>query len=740
MSFVFETRDVEVPTGAFVRKLLADGRGGFVYGGTGTGKSHAVRSAVQDGLHVDVAAGPLLGQRFAADIARQLGPDGRLLLETVRHDGLKAALAIADHAINGYPFVVDGANRLLDGALNPDEPATALWQQEKSLVLAWLYERLNRSPTFLVGRWRPLDMPKSPSWHHRPPRDWPIVLQRTPDGFHDWLKLGTLAQGNPAILTVARALVPLVPASDFNDLIYQAEGDEVSAGELLRRLGSAFQACAPLSWQQALALLAVLGEAPRDILAPLFSGGEPREPAAEDPPSPGAGPSVLKRLEELKLIEARRGGLAVLPALLDAGAIRPLSPHERSELLRDAAHRLLAPLNDLRSLEPGHADRVLRAHGAFVELGDMANAEKTAALHVHGLVDLARRTSRNEDYKEAFQQYDGLLRLMQAGTFGLRDEIGLRLSSYVKHYRAWNGWRAGVLDDATCLGEYTSSLVEWPDNALWHQRTIQGMIRMGRIVEARDGLNKAYRSVPDHPRRDELLRVRPAQTAMSEGAPLLSLELIDPILDAPAELYPEVADGRDELLGRWSHGALLSELPFREEGGGDRCVVFQRKAKVSVQPSGIGWVARLPDLAAEGRSTSPLSAVEALARHLGKEILRLIATPSSDLGVQEVRRKGRLLSLVDAMNSDIGIEHAAERWLVGRIEDGRLIPVMRSLPAVEIPASLSPESTEGLYFARVPVYRDGIPSGPVEALKPAGRGRSLGDLVALLADMSGDAA
>lgn len=65
---------------------------------------------------------------------------------------------------------------------------------------------------------------------------------------------------------------------------------------------------------------------------------------------------------------------------------------------------------------------------------------------------------------------------------------------------------------------------------------------------------------------------------------------------------------------------------------------------------------------------------------------------------------------------------------------------MRRLPAVEIPRSLLPETTEGLYLARVPVHRDGFPSGPAKALEPAGRSASYRELVELLEHMSGGAA
>ncbi|HSN99192.1 MAG TPA: hypothetical protein VLS89_12945, partial [Candidatus Nanopelagicales bacterium] len=450
---------------------------------------------------------------------------------------------------------------------------------------------------------------------------------------------------------------------------------------------------------------------------------------------------TLDRLRDLKLIEERAGLLSVLPALVVAGAIRSLTPREREELLPTVAHALLAPINDPRSLKPEDADRVLRAHAIFIKLGDMSQAERTAALHVHGLVDLARRTSLDERHTEAWRQYDGLLRMLQSGPFSTADRVGRRLLSYVRHYRSRDGALAGILDNATCLAEYRQALAEWPENALWHQRVIEALIRLGRPIEATQAVCDAYERVEPHPRRDELLRVRPAATAVRSELPLLSLELIEPVLDLPEDLYPEVIDGSRTLLRRWEEGLTVPELPFHpEQAAAEGSLVFHTPVKVELRRAGPTWVARLQGLPDEGRAERPRGAIEELARHLAGEARRLVSTPSSNLGVKDVRLKGRLLSIVDALNSDIGLEHAAERWIVGRVVGRELVPTMRHLPPIEIPEALFPESTEGLYFARVPVHRDGIPSGPATKLSPAGSGRGTGALLELLARMSEDAA
>lgn len=741
MVFRFQTQDVPVQASAWAAGRLGSKRGGWVFGRMGTGKSHAVRKVAGGGLWVDVGSGPLLGQRFVADLARQIGHAGKPLLEAFRSEGIEASIAAAEQVVNGHPLVVDSVDHLLPAAASLDDPAASLWQDEKRALLEWLRGRLEGSPTLLVGRRHPREVDSTSTFCHRAPDEWPIRLEETDSGYRNWPLLGKLADGNPAALTLARALVPLLPAAAFNALVEQTQEDEATAAVLLHRLGQAFVASAPPSWQRVLSILAALGEAPLDVIEALFGGRAGLTPAARASEAPAEDAAAFDRLREIRLVEDRSGVLSLLPALVDAGAVRPLTPRERQDLLPAAAHALLASVNDMRSLAPEQADRVLRAHALFVQLGDMASAESTAALHVHGLVDLARRTSLDEDHRGAWQQYDRLLRMMESGSWGVRGRVGRRLLSYVRHYRGRDGALAGALDDAACLVEYKRALADWPENALWHQRVIEALIRLGRPIDAVCAMREAYDRVELHPRRDELLRVRPAATAQRAGLPLLSLELIEPLLDLPSDLYPEVVDGCRALLRRWEKGVALGELPFRlDRGDADGLLVLHAPVEVEVRRAGEGWAARLRGLASEGRAERPRAAIEALTVHLAAETRRLVTTPTSDLGVRDVRLKGRLLSLVDVLNSDIGLEHAAERWIVGRMVEGRLVPTMRHLPSIEVPDALLPESAEGMYIVRVPVHRDGVPSGPATRVEPAGSGRGTASLLELLERMSEEAA
>ncbi len=733
MTSLFEIEDVHVQTTDWVRSRAQRGCGGWIYGFFGSGKSHAVRAAALRALSIDLVPGPLLGQRFASDLARQIGTRGKPLLEAAKRRGFSAALGLAEEVVNGHPLVVDVAEQLLVEPINLDEPATALWQEDKNALREWLVGRLERSPTFLISRRNPGD--QWPGCRHVSPGTWPIKLRWTQHGYRDWSLLGELGRDNPGVFVLARALVGLIHADAFNELLKEAEDDSVDVAALLQRLGHAFMFSAPASWQRALALLDALGSAPRDAVEFVLGSGVGVDAEAHDPMAEEA-LAALDRLQELALVEERAGRISVLPVLSKFG-VRALTGQERSELLPKLAHHLLAPVNNLQNLEPDHADRVILAHSIFVEVGNFADAERTAVLHVHGLVDLARRTSLNERFADAWQQYDSVLRMLSSSGFGVEDLAGQRLRSYVQHYRAWNGFKAGALDNAACLPDYQQACDGWPKNALWHQRVIQTLVRLGRLVEAEDAVKRGYEVVEDHPRRDELLRVRPARTALHANALRLSLELIEPTLDASPDLFPEVVRARDTLLRRWEHGLRCDELAFRFAGSGaEGRVKLLQPAEVRIRRSAKGWSAQTQALPVQGHADTPGTALDELARNLAEEARRLIATATWKLNDKEIRRKGLLLSYVDALNSDIGLHHTRDRWIVGRIEDTKLIPTMRHLPPIELPPEVLPETTDGLYFVRVPVHRDGVPSGQAEAVEPAGSGFGYGELVKLLARMN----
>jgi hypothetical protein len=130
------------------------------------------------------------------------------------------------------------------------------------------------------------------------------------------------------------------------------------------------------------------------------------------------------------------------------------------------------------------------------------------------------------------------------------------------------------------------------------------------------------------------------------------------------------------------------------------------------------------------RATTALGALARLAQVVAQELQGMIQTPSHRLSDGEVHRKGVLLSLVDALNSDIGLTHRTERWLVGRIEGARFVPVQADLPPIDLAADGATPiaAPDTLYFARFRARRDGSPEGPPLAWELAGSGRSLAEL------------
>ncbi len=152
-----------------------------------------------------------------------------------------------------------------------------------------------------------------------------------------------------------------------------------------------------------------------------------------------------------------------------------------------------------------------------------------------------------------------------------------------------------------------------------------------------------------------------------------------------------------------------------------RHVTFNDSVEVTVRAlNGERFAACVGVLAIEREADSADAAVEELAKWIGTEAARLISTPSTRLERGDVEIKGRILSVVDALNSNIGLLHPRRRWFLGVIDGNAFKPIRTDTPDVEIPPDMMPEATSGFHFALVPIHRDGTPSGPVEEIEPMG--------------------
>ncbi len=716
--FDFQEEKVPSKTTDEVRKVLADGRACLVSGPIGSGKSHAVREAVNGAVWVNLDSGSDQVPRFFVDLARQL-EGGSTMLDLVARQRFGEATQLAGELLGARYLVVDRGERLArDADPSWDDPLHALSAAQNAELTNWLRGR-SHTPTVVVCRHKLSDWD---GWgaqvFHRPPSSWPLKLQSASDGFRDWKRLTELIHDRPGGMTLARAVIPLTGPRDFKQILEEGAQLEEEGGprQVLKLLADILAERAPLSWRRVFTLVGALDGAPCSVV----------ESVLDDDDRPALG-----SLRRIRLIEERDGRLTVLPALRDlAGAA--LESSGCDELLRKTAHYLLTRVNDPASLDPVQADLVFRAHTLFVRGGDFVNARRTATLHAAGLIELAKRTSLERDYIEARRLYGSILELLEHDRVDSTTVHGRRTVSYVVHYRGFNDERSSDLHSPEALDDYRRSVKLWPDNALWRQHEIEAFIARSDLRQAKECIDDALAHIDEHPRRDTILRARPARTAMRRGAPVFALEIIDAI-DIPFEQDPVGAELLAQIHGEWSRGVSLSALP-RTHGE----LLFRRPARVSAQQRGMGWRAQILDFHSDiGRGDTALAALRDLADRLGDEAGTLLSTPTHVLDDEQVARKSELIAHIDPLNSDLGLKHATHRWLLGRIEDDSFVPLQRTdFEPISLPANVrGAHPAQGEYMAKVPVYRDGMPKGPVEQLRPAGSGRSLQELMATLTEL-----
>lgn len=718
--FDFQEENVHSTTTDEVRQHLADGRACLVRGPIGSGKSHAVREAVNGAVWVNIDSGRDRVPRFFVDLARQVDRGGDML-ELVAQQQLGEATRLADELLGPRCLVVDRAERLGGNAdLSWDDPLHALSTAQTTELTSWLCQR-SHSPMVVVSRQALWTWSGSVAQIvHRPPANWPLKLKQASGGYRDWKRLTELIDKRPGGMTLARAVIPLTGASDFSQLLEQGArlADEGGSHQVLRLLADTLAARAPLTWRRVLTLVGALDGAPSSVI----------ESVLDDDDQP-----ALASLRRIRLIEERDGRLTVLPVLRDfAGPA--LESTDCDELLRETAHYLLTRVNDPASLDPVNADFVFRAHTLFVRGGDFVHARRTATLHATGLIELARRTSIERDYVEARRLYDSILELLEHNHVDAMTDHGKRTLSYVVHYRGFNDERSSDLQSPEALSDYRRSIELWPDNALWRQHEIEAFIARGDRRQAKQRIDDAYAHIDEHPRRDTLLRARPARVAMRRD-PVFALAIIDGI-DIPFEQDPDGAELLAQIYGEWSRGLSLIALQ-RTHGE----LLFRTPTRVSAQKRG-GWRAQTLDFHSDvGRGDTALAALRNLADRLGDEVRKLLSTPTHVLEDDQVMRKSELITRIDPLNSDLGLEHATHRWLLGRIEDDSFVPLQRTdFAAISLPPGVRGGlPAHGEYMAKVPVYRDGQPKGPVEQLRPAGSGRSLQELMATLTELRQEA-
>lgn len=703
-------------TVASIAATLSEGRGCVVYGEPASGKADATAQAVNGAVWINLGRGPLAQAHLMVDLAEQLG-GGSGILEHYAAGLVTRAFDAADTALGGQNLVIDGVDQLWSAESSTADVLSGAATDE---MRAWLSRRLGQTPTVLISDKRPhRSLGDIERLHHEPP-----VAASRPPGLPE--SLWELVKPSAGAVHVAQTLAQVCATSRLESLAEDLDTEptvearlRILALELTRALG--------VDRRPGLAALSALPDIPDDELTALLG-----EDAAD-----------LDHLRALGLLVARRGRTQLWRPIRESISLDTREPAV-CEALRRGADRVLRRVNDIHSLVPADAGRVLRAHDLLVHAGDFRAAARLARLSLSGLIDLARRLGRH-DFGAAFRLYDDMYQLrglaVEREQRSSREDSVRRIWSYVTHYRAYYGGRSDALAADEVRAGYEEAIAGWPENALWHQRLIQACIRGGDEDAARDALERADAQVPDtdHPEQPNLLQLRPAGTALRHSMINLGLELIDETWN---DQRPGVQAERRRVLRR------LDDLTVETLGPPGERLVLLRPTRLIVQPLGQRWMAALQGLTDfDGVGATPGAAVAALVERLRTRTKALLASRVSWLSDMELAQKTALISTLDLLNSDLGIAFDDHRWVVARVQRGRLCPLDTELGELPIADGLQRTtsvddlldgwSPPGLFAARIPVHRDGQPTGAAaDRLEPLGEARDLSDLLHALREVA----
>jgi len=563
--------------------------------------------------------------------------------------------------------------------------------------------------------------------------DWPgeVIEHRSHDGLQLWVNQTHMpippALNTPGTLALVRAWHALHGPEALNALLREPPTAEPLTPQ---RLGAGLKQALDTAAVNILTLVDLLGGVEKDLLLHMpLDGQDDVEPT--------------QMLIDLGLLEARGDRVEAPSFLRTADVLVPARTLPHSWLKRLAAG-LLNRVSRPRHPDLEDASRIFQAHRLYVALGDFQQAVQTTQHHVGGLVELAVDVSRSGNHQGAFDCYDHILGMWRTtlphGWWWYDQQLTPHLHSYILHYRAYNGARAEVLSAAEIQTDYRDALRGWPDNALWHGRLIALHLAHDQVDEAWKALEHAESAVRSHERRDLTLRLLPARSALRAGLVMDALQLMAPSFhDAPDDY--RTTQTLHDLLSELERGVevdLLKANPVR--------LSFHARQRVEVKRLSRGWLASLRGASTSRQAPLATDALEKLTRELGEEARGLMQTPSHQLSDAEVARKGRLIGLLDLLNSDIGLRFAESRWLVGRVDaDQQLFTELHRtqddeawscpIPPKLLPAT-PPNAQQVLWFARVETWRDGTPRGDVLELEPIGSGRTAAELTAELRRLS----
>lgn len=687
-----------------LRQALRQGSACVVYGPPGIGKTFAVRRLLPDAIWVELGPGDIV-DRLVVTVARHLAGT-QAAIDALRDEDVPAALAALEEPINGRTLVIDRAERITTAPESSyADAAAALTARRNEHLLRWLDRRSRHHPTVVLCRGH--RAPEKP-WQN----DWPAFAYAPADLMDLYAQSGLdparrneildVTGRNPAailLLSVSCRLAGGAIDEALESLNAQPQG---TAAAWLASAWLPLILSEPL--QTTLGVMSRLPGAPEDVVNAALRALE----------IPSGSVEVLQRL---RLLETHEGGHWVLRTIEDqARSAYSLDPQERPALLA-AAHRYLAQVGSRAQPTPTTARLVFEAHRLFVELGDVDEARRTAAFHVGGLIELAKRLSREKRYEDAAALYSKIDQTLNerierhAPRGGDLD----RLRSYVLHYKHFNRYMAELESAQDVLAGYREARRLWPENALWYAHEIGFLLNEGRERDALELRREAYERLPVHPRQDEILTGRVAESALKARRPFTALELLL-TLGLSSRKQLALQPSWDLVLGGWRRGVVLDELP-----GDDRSLVrFAQPVRATLQEVGDEWFFEIADLGVFKRADAPDRAVRGAGEALAHEIRRLVGAYADELTPEELERKVKLLAYVDLLGGEIGLYFPSDRWLLGRIEGSSFIPVQQDFEPLSIPEGLrQPSEPDKLWLARVATLRDGRPTGEMLELKLA---------------------
>lgn len=684
---ILEAQRVELRPGQVEKILTAvrEGRRITVSGAPGQGRSSMVAAVAREigprGVRVQVPSGLDKVEVTVLSIAEQLGPRvledaAKLLHGSLGDPSRSLELIRKELAATNRKLLVDDVDSLTQRS--PENELAAAYEPNQRRLWWWLRQHAALKTT----RWRnrnsiPLERPEPGRIPFSLGHEWDPVTRGL------WASVGE----NPGWFRVALSRTLVTGRNAPLSRTPLPQGDD--------RYFEETWAALPVVLQQALSLLAVHG---RPLALSIFNqlSGE-------------QGPLLSKEALRTLLAESDDRYIWLYSPW------RPWILGQLPATEQQALHQSLGNAFAASVKQGGDPDRralhVVEAHRHFLAVPDLAEARKLARYGVGLLLEHGRALSREERFTDSIKVYEAALEVIPA----LKGELlGRRARAYAVHYLHYNRFRANAeLIPETEKG-YQEAVNEWPEHALFWSRLAMCRFTMGDVERAFTTLDEAHARVPRHRAKAAVLVVRTVNRLLRSGR-------IQEALLVWGDYRPVGLEQLNEL-------GLLSAL---KAGWETHClrtrgqrVYFYRPLKVRVDRVDGTYVCEVPECAFSRQGLFPAEAVDNVITGLRTEALSLHRRLSHTLSEEERERKGRILGLVDLIQSGLLSPLRPTTRLLGRLESHkeglRFQAFGTGAGSFALAGDLAPSNVEPhqLYYALVSNGAAGEPVGPVQALEP----------------------